>query len=185
MKITPLQQYAILGVIAFLGIGFLFYQFLLKPINNEIKTLQTTRDQKKKDLEEAKRIVAKYVEFKKRADSIQRELEWIQNRIPKSIERAKLLEAASFLQNRSGVFFTGLQFITGAVASKDGSYSEVSMNIRFATDFKGLLNFLYQVSVSNLFMTIRDLTVTPSTDAEHQNVTLTASMVLSGIQAKQ
>lgn len=185
MKITPLQQYTILGVVAFLGIGFLFYQFLLKPINSEIKTLQATRDQKKKDLEEAKRIVAKYVEFKKRADSIQRELEWIQNRIPKTIDRAKLLEAASFLQNRSGVFFTTFQFLTGTSQSKDASYSEVSMNVRFSSDFKGLLNFLYQVSVSNLFMTIRDLTIAPNFDLDHPSVTLSASMVLSGIQAKQ
>src|SRR3970282_2723470 len=122
MKITPLQQYLILGVIAFLGIGFLFYQFMLKPINAQIRTLQDTRDQKKKDLEEAKRIDAKYVEFKKRADSIQRELEWIQNRIPKAIDRTKLLETASFLQNRSGVLFTSFQFLTGASQSMDRSY---------------------------------------------------------------
>lgn len=70
MKITPLQQYIILGVVFFAGLVFLYYQFLLKPLNSDIVNLRTTLEQKQKDLEEAKKIVAKYVEFKKRADSV-------------------------------------------------------------------------------------------------------------------
>ena len=54
MKITPFQQYLILGVAVFSGISFLYYQFLLKPINLEIGNLRSTLEQKQKDLEEAK-----------------------------------------------------------------------------------------------------------------------------------
>src|SRR5271154_5772671 len=127
MKITPLQQFIILGVIAFLGLTALFYQLVLKPINKEIVTLQDTLDQKKKELDGAKKMVAKYVEFKKRADSVQRELEWIQNRIPKSIEKPKLAEAVNFLQDRSGVYLTSFQF--SAAAAKD-AYVEIPVSIK-------------------------------------------------------
>lgn len=181
MKITPLQQYMILGFFGFLAVSFLFYQFALKPINREIASLEAKRDQERKDLDDAKKIVAKYVEFKKRADSIQRELEWIQNRIPKSIEKAKLVDAISFLQIRSGVYLTSFQVTAAAV--KD-VFTEIPVNIKFNSNFAGLLNFLREVSVSNLSMTVRDLAVTPATDPAHQDVTLTAQMVLSGIQAK-
>jgi Tfp pilus assembly protein PilO len=183
MKFTVLQQAIFLGAIGFIGVVFLYYQFAIKPINNEIASLQTTLEQKKKDLEDAKRIVAKYVEFKKRQDSVQRELEWIQNRIPKSIDRPKLVEAINFLQNRSGVFLTNLGF-SAQVTSKDGTYVEVPTTVSFNSDYKGLLVFMYQVSLSNLFVTVRDLTVTAATDPNHPNVTLLAQMTLSGIQAK-
>ena len=182
MKITPLQQYIILGVLGFLVLSFLFYQFALKPINKEITALETKRDQEKKDLEEAKKIVAKYVEFKKRADSVQRELEWIQNRIPKTIDKSKLFEAVSYLQNRSGVYITSFQ-VQPSGAPKD-AYTEIPTNIKFNTNYEGLLNFLSQVSISNLIMTVRDLSVTPIADPTHLDVTLSAQMVLSGIQAK-
>jgi len=186
MKITPLQQYIFLGVVAFVVTFCLFYQFALKPINKDIVELQAELDQKKKDLEAAKQMVAKYVEFKKRADSVQRELEWLQNRIPKTIDRTKLLETVSFLQNQSGVFLTTFQFQTSATtasASGDG-YVEVPVSIKLNSNYKGLLNFLYQIGISNLFMTVRDLTITSFADISHPNVTLSAQMVVSGIQAK-
>ncbi len=182
MKITPFQQYLILGVAVFSGISFLYYQFLLKPINLEIGNLRSTLEQKQKDLEEAKIIVAKYVEFKKRADSVQRELEWIQNRVPKSIERTKLLETINLLQNKSGVYLTNFQL--GNITVAKDAWIEIPTVIKFNTDFRGLLDFLYQVSLSSLFITVRDITVVPLVDVAHPNVTLTAQMTLCGIQAK-
>jgi Tfp pilus assembly protein PilO len=183
MKITPLQQYAIFALLSFLGLAFFYYQFLLKPVNNKISTLQGTLDQKKKDLEEAKKVVAKYVEFKKREDSIQRELEWIQNRIPKTIEKTKLLEAVSFLQNRSGVVLTS--FTVNPPSVKD-TYTEIPVNIQIHSDFNGLLNFLYQISTSSLFMTARGLNVTPyvPTATDNTNESISAQIIVSGVQAK-
>ena len=184
MKITTLQQYLILGLVAFLGIEFLYYQFLLKPINNKIVALQSTLDQKKKDLEEAKRIAEKFVEFNKRADSVQRELEWIQNRIPKAIDKTKLLEEINFVQERSGVIFTSFQF--AQTPTDTDICTEIPANIKFNSDFKGLLSFLFQVSKSNLLMAVHDLTVTSLPfNSANPKITLTAQLTLSGIQAKQ
>lgn len=183
MKLTPLQQYMILGVIAFLGIVFLYYQFLLKPVNAQIANLQTTLEQKKERLEEAKKKVANYVEFKKQADSIQRELEWYQNRIPKTVEKTKMLEALSLAQSRSGVILTSILFPQGVRASKD--YSELPATVRFNSDYQGLINFLYQTNASNLFMIIGDLAVTPIFVSDHPNFTIQTQVTISGILAKQ
>src|SRR5258708_7830133 len=186
MKITPLQQYVILGVLGFFVFSFLFYQFALKPINREISSLEAKRDQEKKDLEEAKKIVAKYVEFKKRADSIQRELEWIQNRIPKTIDKPKMVEVITSLQNRSGISLTDFKFSTAASASTNSSYTEIPVNIKFNSDYNGLLKFIYQMSLSNLIMTAHDVVVTAVSpvDPTHPDITLSTQMILSGIQAK-
>lgn len=183
MKLTPVQQYLILGLMALLGITFLYYQFLLKPLNVKIDDLQATLKQKKDKLEEAKKKVANYVEFKKQADSIQRELEWYQNRIPKTVEKTKLLEAVSFAQSRSGVILTSFLFPQTAQVSKD--YSELTATVKFNSDYEGLINLLYQVSTSNLIMIVRDLTVTPVLVADHPNFTIQTQITISGVQAKQ
>lgn len=182
MKITPLQQYLILGALVFLGVVFLFYQFLLKPINTKIDTLQSTLNQKKQELEEAKKFVANYVEFKKEADSIQRELEWYQNRIPPTIDKTKLMEAISLAQNRSGILLTSLTFQPPKTSN---DYTEVPATIKFNSNYEGLVNFLYQTSVSNLFMTARDLVVSPLPASDHPNFSIQTQMVVSGIEAKQ
>jgi hypothetical protein len=57
MKITKEQQYLILGVVALLVIGGLYYQFMLKPVWANIDALRSTLTQKEKDLQEAKTIV--------------------------------------------------------------------------------------------------------------------------------
>jgi Tfp pilus assembly protein PilO len=186
MKITPMQQYIILGVFGFLVLSFLFYQFALKPINREISSLEDKRDQEKKDLEEAKKIVAKYVEFKKRADSIQRELEWIQNRIPKNIDKLKMVEAVNSLQNRSGVYLTNFNFANSSSATgKDVSYTEIPVSIKFYSNYSGLLEFIYQMSLSNLVMTAHDVVVTAAVpDLTYTNITMSVQMTLSGVEAK-
>lgn len=183
MKLTPVQQYMILGAIAFLGLVFLYYQFLLKPVNIQIANLQSTLQQKKDKLEEAKKKVANYVEFKKQADSIQRELEWYQNRIPKTVEKTKMLEELSLAQSRSGVVLTSILFPQGLQGSKD--YSELPASVRFNSNYEGLMNFLYQINSSNLFMIVRDLVVTPTFAADHPNFTIQTQVTISGIQAKQ
>ena len=183
MKLTAIQQYAILGLILVCGLVFGYYQFLLKPKMAEIDKLRATLEEKKKDLEEAKKIVARYVEFKKRADTVQRELEWIQSRIPKSIEKTKLVEAVGLIQNRSGVSLTSFTF-GGAGVAKD-NYVEIPLTLRISTNFDGLLHFLKEVCLSsNFMMTVRDLNVMPLSANDNSNTTISAQLTLCGVQGK-
>ena len=182
MKITPLQQYVFLGAITFIAILFLFYQFLLKPINAQIIQLSGELQQKKQDLDDAKKIIAKYAEFKKSADSVKRELEWYQNRLPKVIDKTKLLESVNFIQSRSGIIITSFQ-MNGQTNARD-SYVEVPVSLKFSTGFSGLMNVLYQTSVSPLLMTVNGIVITPSVDANHSDVTMSVQMFLNGVQAK-
>lgn len=183
MKITPIQQYSILGAILVAGVFFGFYQLLLKPKMAEIIKLRSTLEEKKQDLEEAKKIVAKYVEFKKRADTVQRELEWNQARIPKTIEKTKLIESIGFIQNRSGVSLTNIA-VSSAPVSKD-AYVEIPVVVRISSDFDGLLRFLKEISLSsNFMMTARDLMVAPSLSKDDPNITISAQMTICGVQAK-
>jgi len=182
VKLTRPYQWLILGLAGFLMVVFGYYQLMLKPLNVEIDQLQTTLDQKKKDLEEAKKIISKYVEFKKREDSVQRELEWLQSRIPKSIDKIKLMENVNLVQKNSNVVTTSFLFGTGNV-TRD-SWVEVPITIRFNTNYRGLLDFLYQVSVSSQLLTVRDLAVTPFSDPNRPGFSLTAHLTVCGIQGK-
>lgn len=182
MKLTRPYQWLILGLAGFLMVVFCYYQLMLKPINVEIVQLQSTLDQKNKDLEEAKKTVTKYVEFKKREDSVQRELEWLQSRIPKSIDKIKLMENVNLVQKNSDVVTTSFQFASGNVARD--SWVEIPITIRFNTNYKGLLNFLYQVSVSSQLLTVRDIVIMPYVDSSRPEFTITTQLTICGIQGK-
>ena len=163
-------------------IGVLYYFFLLKPVNLQIVQLQGDLQAKTDKLKEVEAKIKNYAQFQKEADSVQRELEWYQNRIPKTIDKGKFLEAVNGLLDRSGVILTSFQ-TTATQSVKD--YSEIPATIKFRTDFKGLSDFLYQTSLSGLVMTARDLLVVPISDvafaAVHPDFTLEAQLVVSGI----
>jgi Tfp pilus assembly protein PilO len=183
MKITPLQQYLILGVLAFLGLSYLYYQFLLKPLNKNIADLRVTLEEQQKELDNARKIAEKYEEFKKRADTVQRELEWFQSRIPKTIEQTTFVEKLNLIQNRSGIIYTKFEF-RDVIDSKDGAYKELPVNMTFFSSYKGLLDFLYQIEISNLFMTVRELTIKTRAESSNPDSTIEAQMLVSGVQAK-
>ena len=146
--------------------------------------MRSTLEQKKKDLDEAKKMIAKYAEFKKRADSIQRELEWTQNRIPKIAERAKIIESVGLLQTRCGISLTGFKFGPNPIARD--IYVEIPVDLRFYSTYKELLNFLYEMSISKSLMIVRDIKITAFADTSNpfSGKTLSAQITLSGIQAK-
>lgn len=187
MKISKIQQYMIFAAVAVLALIFAYYQFVLKPLNVEITSLQSDLADKQKKLNDAKQMIAKYDEFKKRSAAILRELEWAQSRMPIQLERSKFIESASALQARSGISLTSFNF-QGAPISKD-SYVEVPADIKFNASFEQLMQFLYEVSISKSLMIVHDLKVIPFFDKTastiNSNQTLTAQMVLSGIQGKK
>jgi Tfp pilus assembly protein PilO len=185
MKLTQEQQYMIIGAVAAVLLGFLYFQFLLKPVWSEISSLKVTLEQKKKDLEDAKAIVAKYPEFKKRAATIQRELEWFQNRIPSSVDRPKMLEAASFLQSRSGVSLVDFRSQKQPVTKEN--YTEVPVEVKFNSDYVGLLEFIHQMGFADTLMTVSDVHVSAYTynlDTGTPAMTTSVRMSVNGIQAK-
>jgi Tfp pilus assembly protein PilO len=185
MKISKTQQYMILAIIAVLGLIFSYYQFVLKPLNADIIALQSDLADKQKKLDDAKEMLVKYDEFKKRSAAILRELDWAQSRMPVQLERSKFIESESTLQTRTGISLTSFRFLAGPI-SKD-SYLEVPAEIKFNANFAQLMSFLYEVGLSKNLMIVHDLKLVSYFDASssNSNQTLSASMILSGIQGKK
>jgi Tfp pilus assembly protein PilO len=175
----------ILALAVILGLIFSYYQFVLKPLNNDIVALQTDLADKQKKLDDAKQMLTKYDEFKKSSAAVLRELEWAQSRIPAQLEKSKFVESTNDLQARSGVSLISFKFQTGSIA-KD-SFTEVPAEIKFNANFDQLMDFLYEVSISKSLMIVHDIKVTPyiDTTASNSKQTLSAEMVLSGIQGKK
>lgn len=179
MKITQEQQYLVLGVVALLIVGGIYYQFMLKPVYEQMTSLQATLEKNKKDLEDAKAIVAKYSEFKKRSSSIQRELEWFQNRIPVSVDRIKMLDALSVLQSRSGVRLT--DFRSDATPVKKEKYTEFPVTVRFSANYKQMLEFIHQMAFTETLLTVRDIKISRQRDSGADVLsTIVGEMVVKG-----
>lgn len=184
MKITKVQQYIFGAALGFIFLIAAYYYVVLKPINVEITSLRSTLEEKKKDLDEAKKMITKYAEFKKRADSIQRELEWVQNRMPKMVDRSKMAESVNLLQARSGLSLTGFKFSTTTVA-KD-IYVEIPAELKFLATYKEVLSFLYEMSLSKSLMTTKDLKLSFYNDLTNplSGRTITGTITVNGVQAK-
>lgn len=187
MKISKTQQYMIFAAVAVLGLVFAYYQFVLKPLNIEIASLQSDLADKQKKLDDAKQMITKYDEFKKRSAAVLRELEWAQSRIPTQLERSEFIESANALQARSGISLTSFNFQISPIP-KD-SYVEIPADIKFNSNFEQLMKFLYEVSISKNLMIVHNLKIVPYFEKTatifNSNQTLTAQMVLSGIQGKK
>ncbi len=187
MKISKIQQYMIMAAVTVLILVFGYYQFILKPLNIEIAALQSDLADKQKKLDDAKQMLTKYDEFKKRSAAVLRELEWAQSRMPIQLDRSKFIESTSALQTRSGISLTSFNFQSAPIP-KD-SYVEIPADIKFNASFDQLIKFLYEVSVSKSLMIVHDLKVIPFFDRTgavlNSSQTLTAQMVLSGIQGKK
>ena len=180
MKLTPLQQYIFLGVLVFMGFSYVYYQYIITPINIRIKA---DNDQKKGVEDKLKQAIATqkdYEKFKDNADSTQRELTLYQNRIPPTVENIKMMQTIYLLQSRSGVVLTSLQFQAPQTVN---DFVQLPAAIRFNSDFKGLLAFLYQTSITSPVMTVQNLSISPGTVVDHPSFTLQVQMIINGIQA--
>lgn len=184
MKVSKIQQYMIVATIAVLVLIFGYYQFILKPLNVEIVSLQSDLADKQKKLDDAKQMLLKYDEFKKRSAAVLRELEWAQSRMPIQLDKSEFIESASAIQMRSGISLTSFNFQSSPIPND--SYMEIAADIKFNASFDQLMKFLYEVSVSKSLMIVHDLKVVPFVDKViNSNETLTAQMVLGGIQGKK
>jgi type IV pilus assembly protein PilO len=183
VKFSKEQQYLVLGVLAFLVVGGLYYQFMLKPIWSNIESLKSTLQKKEQDLQDAKSIVAKYAEFKKRSSSIQRELEWYQNRIPASVDRVKMLDALQVLQSRSGVRL--LDFKADAQPVKKEKYTELPVGVRFNASYRQMLEFIRQMASTETLLTVRDIKLTRQANSTTGTSTLVGEMQVKGAMSNE
>jgi len=181
VKLTQEQQYMVLGLIVFILVGIGYYQFGLKPVWQHASELQATLTAKEKDLKDAKEIVAKYPEFKKRSASIQRELEWFQNRIPATLDRAKMLESISALQAHSGVQL--VSFASQAVPVKKDKYTEVPVDIHFKSSFADLLVFIHEMGYAETLMTVGGVRFTYTPNGALDGLSIDGLMTVKGAMA--
>ncbi len=181
MKLTQEQQYMVMGLIVFILVGIGYYQFGLKPVWQHSSELQATLTAKEKDLKDAKEIVAKYPEFKKRSASIQRELEWFQNRIPTTLDRAKMLESISALQARSGVQL--VSFTSSALPVKKENYTEVPVEIRFKSSFANLLEFIREMGSAETLMTVGAIRFNSTPNGALDGLSIDGQMTVKGAMA--
>lgn len=91
------------------------------------------------------------------------------------------MEMVNLIQDRTRIVLTNFSF-SGSPTSKD-SWVEIPIKLSFNSSFKGLLEFLYQINISNLLMIVRDVNISSQLDPLGI-YTLKADLILNGIQAK-
>jgi Tfp pilus assembly protein PilO len=154
---------------------------LIKPLDVDIFTLRTELKEKQDKLESAKQTLAKYDEFKKRSATVERELEWAQNRIPGLLDKSKFVESINAIQTKSQVSLTNFKF-RGSSAPVKGTLPEVQVDVKFNSNYDQLLGFFREIGFSKNLMLVHELKLAPYVDPTNGDKTLAVQMVLGGLQ---
>lgn len=182
MKLTQFQQYLVVAGIAGLVVVFVYYSFLIKPLDVDIATLRSELKTKQDKLEAAKETLAKYDEFKKRSAAVQRELEWAEGLIPDKLDRSKFVEGINVAQSRSNVMMTSFKFRNNSNSRGKTGITELQCDIKFNSSYRELLDFFYEMTLAQNLTLVHNLKITPYVDPTGAEKTMAVQMVLGGLQ---
>jgi Tfp pilus assembly protein PilO len=132
------QLIGVIAIAVLVGVGYWYFFYV--P-NTKIITAKTrVLEGKRKDLEEARNMVVNYPEYLREASNINRHIEFINSRLPKSYSIGEAIDNISAKANEAGIRIT--KFIPDNKPVKKGEYSEQSVKLEIVTNFDNLGAFL-------------------------------------------
>jgi Tfp pilus assembly protein PilO len=125
-----------IAVLVGVGYWYFFYVPNTKIIVQKTKLLEG----KRKDLEEARNMVVNYPEYLREASSINRHIEFINSRLPKTFSIGEAIDSISEKANEAGIKIT--KFTPDNKPVKKGEYTEQSVKLEIVTNFENLGVFM-------------------------------------------
>lgn len=144
IKLTQKQQQnLILAILLIGGLGYSYWNYLLNPLiiqyNEKSKTLQA----KRKDLKDARELVAKYDEFLKRAALINKKIDFIDKRLPSTMNVSDIVRE---LTDKAAM--SNIKIITFRPQEKitvKENYKEMLIDVSMVSNFNNFGNFLTNI----------------------------------------
>lgn len=141
IKLTKEQQNNLIAAVFFTCFAiFAYVKWWFIPVNNQYKEKVRILEQKKKDLQDAREMVAKYAEFMRRASEIDKKVDFIYKRLPKNFilsDVVKDVTKAATQNNINVISFEPEQKIINK-----GEYKEYEIKVGFPANYKNLGQFL-------------------------------------------
>ncbi|MEI7641193.1 MAG: type 4a pilus biogenesis protein PilO [bacterium] len=142
IKLSPKQQQQLtVVVLVVVGLGYLYWNFLLSPIMKAYKEKITMVETKRQELKEAKEMTSRYYEFLQKEAEISRRLEFINQRLPKEDNMSDTIKVLTKIATECKVSIT--KFEPEKIRTGPGDrYKILGINIDLKCKFTDLGTFL-------------------------------------------
>jgi|ERR1035437_2437605 Tfp pilus assembly protein PilO len=171
IKLTTKQQQNLIaaGLIT-IAFGFAYVKFLFLPAMQQFKEKTTVLEQKNKELQDARNMVAKYPEFLKRASEISSRTEFINRRLPQDSNVSETIREITKRATESNINI--INFEPGKETVK-GEYKEMEIKVTFRATFVDLGDFLTKLGYIERLTTSSQLSIKGMTATELKSPTKT------------
>ncbi len=141
ITLTKEQQQNLLAAVIFVGfVIFAYVKWWLIPVNNQYKEKVKILEQKKKDLQDAREMVAKYAEFMRRASEIDKKVDFIYKRLPKTFILSDVIKDVTKAATQNNI--NVITFEPEQKIINKGEYKEYEIKINFSSNYRNLGQFL-------------------------------------------
>ncbi|MBP7792634.1 MAG: type 4a pilus biogenesis protein PilO [Candidatus Goldbacteria bacterium] len=141
IKLTKEQQQNLLAAVLLVGFAvFAYVKWWFIPVNNQYKEKVKILEQKKKDLQDAREMVAKYAEFMRRASEIDKKVDFIYKRLPKTFVFSDVIKDVTKVATQNNI--NVINFEPEQKIVNKGEYKEYAIKVNFPANYKNLGNFL-------------------------------------------
>lgn len=169
IKLTKEQQNNLIAVILFTGFAiFAYIKWWFIPVNNQYKEKVRILEQKKKDLQDAREMVAKYAEFMRRASEIDKKVDFIYKRLPKNFILSDVIKDVTKVATQNNI--NVINFEPEQKIISKGEYKEYEIKVDFPANYKNLGKFL-----TDLGYIERLITPTKINIQKNRNIAITDS----------
>lgn len=141
IKLTKEQQNNLIATVLLVGFAiFAYVKWWFIPVNNQYKEKVKILEQKKKDLQDAREMVTKYAEFVRRASEIDKRVDFIYKRLPKTFVLSDIIKDVTKVATQNNINI--ISFEPEQKIINKGEYKEYEIRLNFPTNYKNLGKFL-------------------------------------------
>ncbi|OGS22615.1 MAG: hypothetical protein A2252_03280 [Elusimicrobia bacterium RIFOXYA2_FULL_39_19] len=162
-----------IGLVAFI---FVYFNFLLNPVNKGIKTKTSKIKETIEMLEQAKRESLQLEEFKVKSQILEMEIKELQERLPKTKDLPDLIRRITKDSEKFGIKIQNFQ-PRPTVTTVSSEYDEIPFGIQYIANFHTLGHFLAEIGQEKRLLSTKDLQIT-SQAGQDKSKTISGSITL-------
>jgi len=168
------QKVILVGVLCIAG-GWLYWNYIIKPINKDIQTLKTELDGKQKQLEATRYAAMEYEYLESEYKILKIEATELEKKLPFKKDLPKLISdiTKSLEKNR----MTIQSFTPGQDLPKT-YFSEMSIGLQVTGTYHNLASFLADIGQYDRIINAADVVITPLPASKFSNDTISSSLRL-------
>lgn len=168
------QQMVVMAVIAVGGAVYGYWNYLVKPMNKDIKVLTETFSNKKEDLKKAKEFKANWTLYEQRLSKTQEGLRYAASRVPPKGQLTSNLSKLVTITQDGGLELIGYtpKKVKGKEKEEFKGFEKKAVVISVAADFHSVGRFFSMLSGENLLYLVEDVSLLPMLPNELQQTVL-------------